>query len=117
MNPVSNFLSELVGLKGYNEEYKGGDRTGSYWNISGYIPGVSIITGCSRALLGLSHLVSSAVLSCRVFNGNKDSRELYEKERMPAFKSFSRGLTEMIPLVGNFFAAQSDAEKPMCRLF
>lgn len=66
-------------------------------NKIGYIPGVSTITGCGRALLGIVH--SIVHLASAIFDSKNRSKHLEEAKL--GGKNIGRGLVEMIPVIGN----------------
>lgn len=96
MTRVSNFLTDQVGSNSYLMDNSKKDKTRSAWNICGYIPFVSTITGCGRALLSLIHVVSSLAHACFSENPRAHLNEIG-----PAFANFFRGCMEMVPIIGN----------------
>ncbi len=66
-------------------------------NNLGYIPGVSTITGCGRALLGIVH--SIVHLATAIFDSKNRAKHLEEAKL--GGKNIARGLVEMIPVIGN----------------
>jgi hypothetical protein len=71
-------------------------NTVSNWNIAGYLPVVSTISGLSRALLGLVHTIGH--LACSIFSKNK---EHHLQEAKLGAKNIKRGLIETFPIIGN----------------
>lgn len=67
------------------------------FNKLGYIPGISTVTGCGRALLGIVH--SIVHLASAVFDSKNRAKHLEEAKL--GGKNIARGLIEMIPVIGN----------------
>lgn len=86
-----------VGIKGnaYSHDIAY-DSINCKLNICGYIPGVSTITGLSRALLGLVHTIVHLV--CAIFSSN---RTHHLQEAKLGMKNIGRGLVEATPIIGN----------------
>lgn len=66
-------------------------------NISGWVPGLSSITGGFRSIVGLAHFIIHLVKS---FFDEKNKAE-HLKEAQVGFYNFIRGLVEFIPIAGN----------------
>jgi hypothetical protein len=79
----------------------------STMNKVGYIPGVSTITGCGRALLGLVHSIVHLVSA--LFDSKNRSQHLEEAKL--GRKNIARGLVEMIPVIGNITMLVVDTKR------
>lgn len=73
------------------------------WDMLGYIPVVSTVTGSARTILGLVHAVVHAV--CLIFSADRDHH--YPQVILGA-KNIGRGLVETIPVIGNIILAVID---------
>lgn len=69
----------------------------SRWNYIGYIPFVSTITGCCRALLGIIHTIAHLVLA--IFDSQ--NRAFHMEQAALGGRNIVRGAIEMMPIVGN----------------
>jgi len=74
------------------------------WNKLGYIPIVSTITGCARALLGIIH--SIVHLASAIFDSK--NRDHHLQEAKLGGYNIGRGIVEMIPVVGNIILLVKD---------
>ncbi len=66
-------------------------------NAYGYIPGVSIISGTARALLGLVHTIVH--LATAIFDRKNCNEHL--QESLFGVKNIVRGAVETVPFAGN----------------
>lgn len=80
-------------------------------NVTGFIPGISTVSGTYRTLVGLAYLVKS--LACCIFDAANRNQHL-EGMKIGAANT-GRGLLELIPFIGNCFTLNIDASRMMHR--
>jgi hypothetical protein len=74
------------------------------WHKLGYIPGVSTITGCARALLGIIHSIIH--LASAIFDSKNRNHHLLAS-KIGGY-NIVRGIVEMIPAIGNIICLVRD---------
>lgn len=94
---IINTVSCTITLGMYEDPETDCSTTRSLWNTLGYIPVVSTLTGCCRALLGIIHSIGH--LASAIFSAVNRSSHLQEAKL--GSMNFGRGLIEILPCVGN----------------